>query len=148
MQGLISDNDYSFIIEECNSRLKEKPENTPSEFSQQLSKILSVRNKADPNTLKDFSIGEENPAGLKSSLVEQKMQEEIKEKEEILKTLKEKDEHEHDHEHHKEGEEPFSVIEKENDPKKELINKIIEVDHDEPEENVDDYFSKLEQALD
>ena len=111
---------------------------------------MSSRNKANPNSLKDFSISEENQnpsvaqkseeEKLEKPSVAQKLEEEIKEKEEILKTLKEKDEH------HKEGEEPFTVVEKENDPKKELINKIIEVDHDEPEEDVDDYFSKLEQA--
>ena len=97
-----------------------------------------MRNPSNPISQSTFSISEENPAIVKKKI--QPLEEEIKENEEILKTLKEEKE-----EVNKESEEHFAVIEKEHDPAKDLINKIIEVDHDEPEENVDDYFSKLEQ---
>ena len=134
------DSDYSFIIDECNSRLKEKNEEPASDFSQQLSKIVNSRSVANRNTEKSFNISEDNQINLANPNKIHNTDEEKKEKEEILRTLKEKEEI------HKENEE-HAVIEKENDPNKDLIKKIIEVDHDEneEEENVDDYFSKLEQ---
>lgn len=93
---------------------------------------MSSRNAGSrPLAEKAFGIGEE---GVSAS---QRLQEEIKEKEEILRTLKEKDDH-----RDPEDQEPDPQKEQ-----KELIKKIIEVDHgDDPEENVDDYLAKLEEA--
>ena len=111
----------------------------------QLSKIVNTRNPSN-SPLKAFSISEENSSNIiekKPKIVEKPKiteEEEKKENEEILNTLKEKEEI------HKDQEETMELINKEVDPNKDLLNKIIEVDHDEPEENVDDYFSKLEQV--
>lgn len=101
-----------------------------ADFSSQLAKILANRNPSQKSAA-TFSISEENQESPKKK---SKEEEEVKEKEEILKDLK------------RENEEIIEETEKTIDPNQEILNKIIEVEHEEPEENIDDYISKLEQA--
>lgn len=114
-------------------RLNESSTDNISDFSQQLSKILSSRKTTQNKTQPSFSISEEEKDKEVEIFKKEEKKEDLHEKEQILKELK------------NENEEIFEQTEKIVDPNQDILNKIIEVDHEEPEENIDDYISKLEQ---